>query len=517
MNIRDMIGNLFIRLGVAAGANPSYIPHVKKIFDAIDKRYAMYYDAASRDRLRNDWTTSTNTPYSNMKGDLKTLIARSRESTDNNGLSENIDNVFLSNVVHTGIKPAPVVRNRSGELDDRVNKKLDEGWKRYNDQWDRSSHSTYYENQGLGLKTIINSGSVLRNTVPSAAGDYLPIANQLIEPDRLDFSADINVRTMLDDAAPGSQLQFGIYLDPYGRPEAFKVNGYPSPVPASNMDIRYRRRRTEQFIGVPWKAPVLTGIWDIGSLIEDRSIASRIQAMIALWVNKKDAPRMIKNVDSNYKMAWEPGRVMYSDIKPEIISSGEDVSKSFDPLTRLIQRNIAIGTGLSYQILTKDLQGMNFAASRANILEDRRIFRQVQKWFIKEFCQVDWQIFVKWMFLSGKMAPFTYADYLADPWKYNQCYWQPPGWDWVDPLKDAKAAIELNNNNMLSLEDHYGEKGKRWDVELEKIAREKKKVKELEEKYGVNMSAEDVNADAADAASLENAIQNILEEHGVEK
>jgi capsid protein len=85
--------------------------------------------------------------------------------------------------------------------------------------------------------------------------------------------------------------------------------------------------------------------------------------------------------------------------------------------------------------------------------------------------------------MAGKMAPLTYADYLADPWKWTQCFWQPPGWDWVDPLKDAKAAIELHKMNMLSLKDHYGSKGKNWEREVAQIAIERERLKEIGLEY----------------------------------
>lgn len=456
------------------------------LINKIMQEHRMYYDAASTDRIRHDWAYSTSTPYSNIKDDLKKIIARSRASVENNGMSNHIDNVFITNVVDTGIKPEAVVKDENGELLEEANKILNEGWKRYNDQWDRSGKSTYYECQALGLKTIINSGSVIRNTVKSRKGDYLPIGNQMVEPDRLDWNRDTFTITQ-NDASPRAQTQFGIDLDEYGVPLRFYLSGINRAISAENMDIRFKRNRAEQYIGVPWKAPVLKYLWDLANLIEDRCVASRIQAMISLWMNKRDLPMLASKLNSDSQAQWEPGRIMYSEHEPKIIEPSARVTEVFDPLTRLIQRWIAIGTGLSYQILTKDLQGMNFASSRANILEDRRLFKKCGAWFCKEFCQRDWDIYVYWMFLSGKMTPFTTADYKADPWKWQQVYWQHPGWDWVDPAKDSKAAIDLNNNNMLTLKEHYGSKGKNYTEELRQIAIEKKRIKELEEEYEIEM------------------------------
>lgn len=211
MGIMRSIGNLFMRAGDSLGGDPAYIPNVRKMFEYFDSRYEMYYDGASTSRMRTDWGQTTDTPYSNLSGDLKRLIARARESADNNGLSQNIDNVYCSNVIKTGIKPEPVVMELDGETPaEAINKLLLDGWVRYNDQWDRSGYGTYYEWQGIALRTIINSGSILRNKVESRKGDYLPYANQMIEPDRLDWSHDLWTKPMQSDAAPGKQTQFGM-------------------------------------------------------------------------------------------------------------------------------------------------------------------------------------------------------------------------------------------------------------------------------------------------------------------
>ena len=469
--------------------NPYYIPNVRELYDHIDKNFKMYYDGAGTDRLKNDWGYTTNSPYSNIKGDLKKLISRSRNSSDNNGLSENIDNTFENNVVgENGIRPEPVVKD-NGELLEDVNKILTEGWKRYNDQWDRTAHSEYYEVQKLMLRTIINSGSVVRNVVPGQKKSYLPFANQTIEPDRLDWTVD-TIPKRQNDVKPAKQTQFGIELDKYGVPLRFNVSGIKKPIDAKYMDIRFRRKRNEQYIGVPWKAPVLNSLWDIKNLVQDKTVSSRINAMIAMWVHKNDAGMFLKNKDSSNRLSWEPGRIMYSQNEPKVIQSKDNLTETFDPLIRLVQRLIGIGTGLSYQILTKDLQGMNFASSRANILEDRKLFRSIQRWFIKEVCQKDWNFFIYQMFLTGKMAPLTFSDYLSDPWKYQDVFWQPPGWDWVDPLKDAKAAIELNKANMLSLKEHYANKGKNYKAELKQIAIEREYMKQLEADHGILMTPE---------------------------
>jgi lambda family phage portal protein len=412
------------------------------------------------------------------------MIARSRRSADNNALSNNIDEVLISHIVGEGIKPEPVVSNVNGTPVEGINKALSEGWKRTNDGLDSTGKQTYYGLQELGLRTIINSGSVLTNMIKSGKGNFLPVQMELVEPDRLDFSRDWRVPSMSDNA-PESSTQFGMVLNERGVPQKYWIQGIKNPISADFMDIRYQRRRPQQYIGVPWKARVLKTLFDMDNLIEDKTISSRIQTMIALWMNKNDASSISKGLNSDYNLKWEAGRIMYSGTKPEVISSGENINETFDPMTRLLSRFVAIGNGFSYQTLTRDLQGMNFASSRANILEDRKFFRRVQRWFVKEYCQLDWEKFVFWMFATGKIPGKTLADFNADPWKYTQCHWQTPGWEWVDPMKDAQAAVLMLQNHMTTLKDVYGKLGKNWEAEVKQGLMERKMIQDLKAEMGI--------------------------------
>ena len=480
-------------------------------FKNINKSYKMHYDAASTDRTRSDWGITTGVPYEDIKRDLENLIARSRQSADNNGLSENIDNTFMSNVVHSGIIPQAQVRDESGELVESVNNTLNEGWKRYVEQYDRSGKQDYYQMQATKLKTIINSGSILRNTITAKKGSFLPFSSQIIEPDRLDFSKDRAI-TSREQCQNVSQTQFGIDLDMYGVPIRFHIKGINDPISASHMDIRYLRKRFEQNIGVPWKAPVLKQLWDLDNVIEDNSIASRVRAMIALWVHKDDAPSIIKNSLQNGTVKWDPMSIMYTNQKPQTIETQDKVSDVFDPFTRLLQRNIAIGVGLSYQLTTKDLQGMNFASSRANIMEDRKFFRLVQSFFIKEDSQPDWNMFVEQMFLSGKIDGLSMADFNRDRFMWTRAKWKTPGWGWVDPAKDAKANIELFKYRMTTLEKIYSEKGEDWQDQVEQWANEQKFIKEKLESAGIEYRMLPDDEFVSDNNDQEGEIQSTIDD-----
>jgi len=71
------------------------------------------------------------------------------------------------------------------------------------------------------------------------------------------------------------------------------------------------------------------------------------------------------------------------------------------------------------------------------------------------------------------------------PESYLEHVWIPPGWHFVDPVKEAKGKETELQNNMDTLTDIAAAQGKDVDEVLETRARELKKMKDLEEKYGI--------------------------------
>ena len=68
-------------------------------------------------------------------------------------------------------------------------------------------------------------------------------------------------------------------------------------------------------------------------------------------------------------------------------------------------------------------------------------------------------------------------DYLSEP--LDQPKWFFPGFEHVDPSKEATAQEKKLNKNMTTMAIEYGRLGLNWETELEQIAYERKRKKEL--------------------------------------
>lgn len=467
-----------------------------------------YFDGASTNRLRDDWVYTSDIPYEEIKGALSKLIARSRREVNNSGIARSIVSSILENVIGSGIWPKPMVKDNSGNLVVTVNKKLEAGWERYVEQWDRAGQSNFYDVQHLALETIIVSGTVIVNKVNAEKGAYLRTSYQMIEPDRLDESYDVSKIT-LEENDPQKQILHGIGIDEYFRPVRYYIKGVEKPISASNMFHVFRRRRCEQTIGYPWLSPVLSDLWDFRQLKEDTLVKSRILADIALWARDSEAWAGAKN-DSD-EVVWEPGQIIRTKEKPEVVQGDDKIGESFKPLVDIVLLNACAGMGQSLMTVSRDMAGVNYAASRTNLMADRRGYRVIQEWFVNSFCQRIWTDFVTQMVLEGRSGGLTVDAFSKDPFKYTRALWRADGWDWVDPSNDADASTKMYSYGLTSLgaecakrsvdwrdhmnqlkeeQDYAGEIGLKLPTPQKPEPKSTEKQKTPEEKNGENKSEE---------------------------
>ena len=468
-----------IRSGLPA--NQYELGRFTKLFGHISgykKMFGSHYDAGNTGRLQDDWPATSNTPTANLSGTWKTIIARAIKSAENNPHTVAILNTLISNIIGTGLRPQPRVKKEDGTPVEGVNKILQAGWERYNDQWDATIRNTHLEAQKIRLGEIFRTGSTITNKVKAPKENYLSVQNQIVNVLRLDDSRDWQTPTFGNPDIKNTV--FGINLNEYGRAVSYCMQGVKTPIPAKNMNLSFRQTLAEQYIGIPWLTAALKYLWANENLIKDKLIASRIQAMVGLFVPDAMFNQLLKtDKNSDDQIEMQAGKIWHgqSGQEPKVIQADDSIKDVLEPLQRLLLHAIAMTFGISYQSITRDLVKTNMASGRINTNEDRKTYKHIQKWFAKSVCQPDWEEYVFRMFLEGKMAPYSITDYMRDPWKYNQCQWQATGFEFIDPSKEATAAIDLVNANMKSLKDWYGERGEDWIPAIDQIADEKKYMK----------------------------------------
>jgi capsid protein len=147
---------------------------------------------------------------------------------------------------------------------------------------------------------------------------------------------------------------------------------------------------------------------------------------------------------------------------------------------------------MSYGAFANDRSDSSYSAERSSQL-DERLSYQGQQNFINEKMNdrlAEW--FVEGLFLAGIMIMPAYE---KDPDAYTDVEWQNPGWTWVDPANDSKAANMDLANCTTTRRRIAGNRGDDWDETMDQLIREEDRLIDLARKRAERLKIEEaVNA-----------------------
>ena len=100
------------------------------------------------------------------------------------------------------------------------------------------------------------------------------------------------------------------------------------------------------------------------------------------------------------------------------------------------------------------------------------------------------------------------ADFHGKRERYVGARWITPGWEWVDPLKEVRAASEAMEVGATTLEEICGAKGLDWQEVLRQRAREQRYAEELGVKLGA-LPPQELDATAEEDAGAANTSKGV--------
>jgi len=441
---------------------------IRKALTLFSKR--AFYEGGKRTLANRDFNNA-NSPFEyTAKLDRDVMRARARWLHENNPIMANIDKAIINNVVGRGIG----LQSKTG------NKKLDDAiearFKAWANSCDVTGRFTFTDFQRLVLSSRMVDGEILI---------YKVIVNgelklQLIEVDNLDNSRGDN----------------GIELDAMGRPLRyhFKLtyqNGETQlkefSIPAKDIINYFNIERPTQYRGVSEYKQSILDIKNFSAFQSATVMSARANAEIAYTVeSERDAG--VFGVGSGFtdydERIQEINGLMVYYLRP-----GEKVAKhtnnaggaGYGEFITSTVRMIATARNISYELAFRDYSQVNFASSRASLIQDNKRFDNEQEHLVSHVLN---EIFDTWMeieVLSGriKVNPSKWA---KDKSQFIKPRWSFPKREWVNPQQDMKAIekeIELNLTTMTDLAHERGH-------DLEDILKTKQKELELMKKYGIN-------------------------------
>ena len=455
------------------------------------------------------------------------MRAWARKLVRDNAYAWGVVDTIVSSVVGCGITAQSMFETPEGEDIEDVNWMRDETWQAWCEVADINGQYTFEEMQRIAQREIVEAGEVLIHLVTTPSNEYrgvsrpVPFALELIEADRLAGDKDTYAIAREGDL----RIVRGVELDELGKPVAYYIyqdhpnapyawNRTPVRIEARNVIHLFRRDRIGQSRGVSWFAPVMSWMRDLGVYVDNEIQASAVASCFGVAIKTEGPiggllpPSGEDSVDSagNSFDYLEPAMVVR--LNPgesvESINPGRPNSAS-EPWIALMLRGIAVGTGLSYEVVARDYSKTNYSSSRTSQLEDRRRFRCWQQYLLNHMCQPIWDRFCEAAALAGREEFPTMAELLENRRKYTAVEWQTQEWEWVDPQAEQAASQASIDALQSTYQVELGNRGRNW----RQVFYQRAKEEQLKRQLGLStIDEKQIDAQAASQGGGAEPVEN---------
>ena len=445
------------------------------------------YMAASKKGPNAAWIPTTQTADAILRTDRATIVARARDLVRNSAHIAGAINKLVHNILYTGIHPQAQFTTPDGQTNSALADTLEAHWESWADAVD------WYSIQSLILRHELIDGECL--ILWSVNNDLrkqgiCPLWPEPLECDHLDDTHD--TQTISTKNTPsGNRVRGGIEYDSYNRPIAYYLRReHPGAAASLSMDSQripaerithiFERTRATQSRGVSRLAPVIMEMRDFAEYQSSERIAARLAAAFGIFVESQYPEHLMMNpladpaqaeaVNSAIPKYLESGRI---DVLPPgmkiSVAENKRPGSNYADFSRTSLRGASAGTGLSYETFSNDYSEATYSSARAATLEERRSYRTIQAHLNRSLNTPTWKRWCTLLNASGIMG-------LASP---PPVIWQNPGWPWVDPIKDAKAAELELALGITTRRKLAAERGEDWDEVVQELAAEQTKMESL--------------------------------------
>jgi lambda family phage portal protein len=443
---------------------------------AAQEKNVRMYSAAKQSRLTSGWGQLVTSADYELNTSLRVMQARARALIRDASYAKRAKMIVINNVVGSGIGVQAQVKTSRGELNDSINSEIEETWEDWclADTCHTGGVLNFADIERLTMGQVFDVGEIfIRKYSQPFGASKIPFALEIIEPERI-----------VDEFQPSSPLanaivRMGIECDQFRRPIAYWIRKlHPgeyrySPgetdayerIPANQIIHLKITDRWPQTRGEPWMHTAMRKLNDIDGYSEAEIVAARGAAAYMGIVETREEYGQTTETGEK-EIVIEPGIVERLDPGDKFTFVNPNRPNSnVDPFIRLMLREIAAGTGVSYESLSRDYSQSNYSSSRLALLDDRDLWRVTQLWFIRNFRMLIHREWLQQAILSRAIESISIEAFAQYPKKFMAVRFKPRGWTWIDPEKEVKAYKEAIKAGLTTTTDVIALTGGGKDIE----------------------------------------------------
>ncbi len=475
-------------------------------------------------RALKSFKAISGSPHDDIDANNFTLRQRSRVLYTASPVATSAINTNRTNVVGCGLELRGALKKNILHMTDEQARAWHESTEAEFEMWagdktrcDAIGLNNFYEIQQLALKSWLMSGDafVLIKRYPSTKLSPYTLRLHVIEADRISTPTYCgsagNVRVgIVPPGYPGAGnlVYDGVEVDGNGMVVAYYIcNRYPfemytmgntewtrveavgAKTGLPNILHIMEAERPDQYRGVPYLAQVIEPLLQLRRYTESELMAALVQTFFTAWIVTKSDPSALPFNETGEldpygnptDISEDPNEYEMGPGTVNVLQEGEEVqfgnpnipTAGFETFVKTVCKMVGAALEIPEEILLKEFDS-SYSASRGALLEAWKAFKMRRSWFVSDFCQPVYKIWLSEAVARGRVkAPGFFADPLIqDAWCSAQ--WTGPAQGSLDPLKEANADLALINagiktHTSVTLERGGGD----WEKNVAQLKHEK--------------------------------------------
>lgn len=427
------------------------------------------YDAGSYDKSNQNWRVGNASAELTDRYSRDNVRARARDLERNSDIMNSVVGAYKRNVVGGGYHVQ--VRTDNPEL----NKQIEKAWNKWCKKQNCDVTGTQSLNQiiRMAVERKKIDGGILFVKRYTKEG-FVPFKLQMIEVDELDAGT-------VKPKHSGNKVVGGIEYNPFNKPvgyhiRQYDIDGYSQReavyVDAKDVIFYFTKKRPSQLREMSDMAPTIPRIRDVNEFMTAVSVKERIEACLSVFIKKSLPTSGIgrnNSVATADRVSYE-GKMLTPGMIKEL-NAGDEVQvvnpsgqgADATSFTKLQQRLIGAGQGISYESTSRDMSESTYSSARQAWIEDDLTYNEDKELLIEILDEI-YETFIISAVLCGAISIPKFWD-MKDVYLSHEWVQEPK--PWIDPYKESNANMIALQTGQKTFKQIAAENGRDWHDQVD--------------------------------------------------
>lgn len=448
------------------------------------------HGAATRSKTwAKEWDSSSGSAKKDIEENRKILRERSRDLAMNSSLGAAAVGSTRTNCIGAGLIPKPKIDYEFLGLTKEEAMTIQKQIKKEFALWaestlcDNNDQNDFYELQQIAFLDWLRNGEEFVLIKYEKPTPYMPyqLRLKLIEADRVCSPGSLDgAYDGFEEKKGNNSIINGVEIDFSGKVVAYYIySAFPGEdsyqteskwerIPkrgkkTGNPNILhiFNGERAEQYRGVPFLAPVIETIKQLTRYTEAEIMAAVINSMLSIFITTENGDDISDfGGEEDEPEETKDDEILLGSGTVNFLKTGESVvpvqsthpSANFETFATAMANYIGAALEIAPEILLKKFT-KNFSASKGAMNETWKAYRMRRKWFIKDFCQ---EVYNLWLCEAVSKGRISAPGFFNSPLirkAYTNCTWNGPAQGQLEPGKEVDAAVKRIAAGLSTHED----------------------------------------------------------------